>query len=155
MPAAYRLLQVITNLLSNAIKFSAAGGDVTVAIETQAGTVRISVRDHGPGILPKFKPRIFEKFAQADAADARQRSGIGLGLSIVKQIVTRLGGEVSFDDAPGGGTVFHVTLPRWRHAAGDPDLHVHAESIQMDPSQRRPDAAAAASEADQVGGLDR
>jgi signal transduction histidine kinase len=75
--------------------------------------VRISVRDHGHGIPEEFKSRIFGKFAQADASDARQQGGTGLGLSIVKEIVTRLGGQVDFDEAPGGGTVFHVELPGW------------------------------------------
>jgi K+-sensing histidine kinase KdpD len=64
-----------------------------------------------------FKPLIFEKFAQADAGDARQKGGTGLGLSIVKQIVDRLSGEVGFADAPGGGTIFHVQLPCWDHVA--------------------------------------
>ena len=104
-----RLAQVVTNLLSNAIKFSAGrrsgGGD-----RAARRLVRISVRDHGPGIPDEFKPHIFEKFAQADRQDARQKGGTGLGLSIVKQIVTRLGGTVGFDDAPGGGTVFQVDL---------------------------------------------
>jgi len=108
---ADRLAQVVTNLLSNAIKFSPADGEVAVAIEKRGDMVRISVRDHGPGIPPDFKPRMFEKFAQADATDARQKGGTGLGLSIVKQIVARLGGKVGFDDAQGGGTVFHVDLP--------------------------------------------
>jgi PAS domain S-box-containing protein len=106
-----RLAQVLTNLLSNAIKFSPADGEVIVATEHRSDIVRICVRDHGPGIPADFKPRIFEKFAQADATDARQKGGTGLGLSIVKQIVARLGGKVGVGDAPGGGTVFHVDLP--------------------------------------------
>ncbi len=109
------LLQVVTNLLSNAVKFSPPAEDVEVAIENLSGNIRISVRDHGHGVPDDFKPRIFEKFAQADASDARQLGGTGLGLSIVKQIVTRLGGEVSFGDAPGGGAIFHVELPGWQH----------------------------------------
>jgi len=106
-----RLAQVATNLLSNAIKFSPADGEVEVAIDKRGDMVRLSVRDHGPGIPAEFKPRIFEKFAQADATDARQKGGTGLGLSIVRQIVARLGGKVGFEDAQGGGTVFHVDLP--------------------------------------------
>ena len=113
-----RLAQVITNLLSNAIKFSPADEEVLVAVEKNGNIVRISVRDHGPGVPEDFKPHIFEKFAQADATSARQKGGTGLGLSIVKQIVERLGGEVGFDDAPGGGTIFHVELPAWDAAAG-------------------------------------
>jgi PAS domain S-box-containing protein len=106
-----RLAQVVTNLLSNAIKFSPLHGEVAIAIETHDDSVRISVRDHGPGIPPEFRPRVFEKFAQADGSDAWQKGGTGLGLSIVKQIVARLSGDVGFADAPGGGTVFHVDLP--------------------------------------------
>jgi PAS domain S-box-containing protein len=113
-----RLAQVFTNLLSNAIKFSPTGGEVAVTVEERGDTVRISVRDHGDGIPAEFKPRVFEKFAQADATDARQKGGTGLGLSIVEQIVARLGGSVGFDDAEGGGTVFHVELPSWRQIAG-------------------------------------
>jgi PAS domain S-box-containing protein len=109
------VVQVVTNLLSNAIKFSKRGQEVTVSIKKHKDKIRVSVRDHGCGIPDDFKPRIFEKFAQADASDARQKGGTGLGLSIVKQIVTRLGGEVSFADAEGGGTVFHVDLPDWNH----------------------------------------
>ena len=105
-----RLVQVVTNLLSNAIKFSPPDGEVVVALQKRDDVVRISVRDHGPGIPADFRPHMFEKFAQADATDARRKGGTGLGLSIVKQIVSRLGGSVGFDDAPGGGTVFHVDL---------------------------------------------
>ena len=112
-----RLLQVVTNLLSNAIKFSPTDSEVVVAVEKGTDMVRLTVRDHGPGIPVDFKPLIFEKFAQADAGDARQKGGTGLGLSIVKQIVDRLSGEVGFADAPGGGTVFHVQLPCWDHVA--------------------------------------
>jgi PAS domain S-box-containing protein len=107
-----RLTQVITNLLANAIKFSPPRADVVVSIENPGKHVRITVRDHGPGIPEDFRSRIFETFAQADGSDARQRGGTGLGLSIVKQIVLRLGGNVGFSDAPGGGTIFYVDLPR-------------------------------------------
>jgi signal transduction histidine kinase len=113
-----RLAQVITNLLSNAIKFSPADNEVVVGVTKETDIVRISVRDHGPGISVNFKPRIFERFAQADATNARQKGGTGLGLSIVKRIVDRLGGEVGFSDAPGGGTIFHVELPCLERVAG-------------------------------------
>jgi len=116
-----RLMQVVANLLSNAIKFSPPGADVVVAIESRGEQVRITVRDHGPGIPEEFKSRMFEKFAQADSSNQRQGGGTGLGLSIVKQIVLRLGGEVGFSDPPGGGTVFHVDLPRAGHANAEPE----------------------------------
>jgi PAS domain S-box-containing protein len=111
-----RLTQVVANLLSNAIKFSPTGAEVVVSIDVPADRVRVAVRDHGPGIPPHFKERIYEQFAQADA-EARNKGGTGLGLSIVKGIVTRLGGSTGFEDAPGGGTIFYVELPAWKNAA--------------------------------------
>ena len=123
-----RLAQVITNLLSNAIKFSLPEGEVLVTVEKNGGAFQISVRDHGSGVPEEFKPHIFEKFARADATNSRQKGGAGLGLSIVKQIVERLGGEVGFDDAPGGGTMFYVKLPAWDGTA-DGEIDIHAGAI--------------------------
>jgi PAS domain S-box-containing protein len=113
-----RLVQVVTNLLSNAIKFSPRGGKVVVATAKRNRVVCISVRDHGSGIPEEFKPRVFEKFSQAEASDLRQKGGSGLGLSIVKAIVERLGGTIVFDDVPGGGTIFQVELPDWNYGPG-------------------------------------
>ncbi len=127
-----RLIQVVTNLLSNAIKFSPQGSDVDVAVEQGDGVLRLTVRDHGPGIPEDFKPRVFERFAQADTSDTRPRGGTGLGLSIVKQIVDRMGGDVGFTDAPGGGTVFHVSLPVWGAAAvRRPEPKTGPEGLQV------------------------
>jgi PAS domain S-box-containing protein len=127
-----RLAQVITNLLSNAIKFSPADAEVLVAVGSNAGNVRITVRDHGPGVPIEFKPHIFEKFSQADATNTRQKGGTGLGLSIVKQIVERLGGKIGFDDAPGGGAVFYVDLPAWDgRAGGEIDLDSDATGTRV------------------------
>jgi PAS domain S-box-containing protein len=132
------LVQVLTNLLSNAIKFSPQGEEVVVAVEQRAAAFRISVQDHGRGIPDAFKPRIFEKFAQADASDAREKGGTGLGLSIVKQLVARLGGHVGFDDAPGGGAIFHVELPGWQPeselASGPDDAPLVPVTLQREPA---------------------
>lgn len=105
-----RLTQVLTNLLSNAVKFSPPGGTVQVSAKAHAGRVRVSVSDHGPGIPVDFQERIFQKFAQADAADTRQRGGTGLGLSICKALVENFGGTIGYDTAPGLGTTFHIDL---------------------------------------------
>src|ERR1700730_13894027 len=127
-----RLAQVITNLLSNAIKFSTAGGEVLVAVEKNANDVRITVRDHGAGVPDDFKLHILEKSDQADAHSSRQKGGTGLGLSIVKQIVERLGGNVGFEDAPGGGTIFHVELPAWdENIAGEVDLDSDPGAVRI------------------------
>jgi signal transduction histidine kinase len=130
-----RLIQVITNLLSNAIKFSPPDNEVVVKIEKGSGLVRILVRDHGPGITAEFKPRVFERFAQADATSARRTGGTGLGLSIVKQIVERLGGEIGFIEAEGGGTTFHLELPIWSDIAdGTQDQPIDTALSESDAS---------------------
>ncbi len=110
---AGRLAQAVDNLLSNAIKYSDRGSEVVVAVEKRDGMIRISVRDHGPGIPVEFADRIFEKFTQVDDSDARQRGGAGLGLNIVKVIVEQFHGQVDFEPAPGGGTIFYIMLPQW------------------------------------------
>jgi PAS domain S-box-containing protein len=124
-----RLTQVVTNLLSNAVKFSPRDAEVTVTIENRGTTVRISVRDHGPGIPDEYNDRIFEKFVQVDASDARHRGGTGLGLSIVKQIALQLDGTVDFEAAPGGGTIFHVVLPTSEQA-------ISADAGRKEPATR-------------------
>ena len=115
---ADRLTQVVANLLSNAVKFSPPGAEVAVMIERHGGMGRITVRDRGVGIPEEFKSRIFEKFAQADSSDTRQKGGTGLGLSIVQKIVAQHGGDVGFAAAPGGGTIFHVDIPLWSKTSG-------------------------------------
>ncbi len=108
-----RFDQVLTNLLSNAIKFSHAGQMVTARVEAEAGKVRISVSDRGPGIPEEFRGRIFGKFVQADSSDRRSGQGTGLGLNIVKAIVERMGGHVGFESEVGKGTTFYVELPQY------------------------------------------
>lgn len=108
-----RLMQVLENLLSNAIKFSPRNAEVRVSIGLHGEFCRIAIRDRGPGIPDDFKPYVFETFAQVEAANTRQKGGAGLGLSIVKETMTRLGGEVGWKPAPGGGTTFHVDVPLW------------------------------------------
>lgn len=112
-----RLAQVVSNLVSNAIKFSPRGEEVVIAVGKRDGVTRITVRDHGVGIPEEFKARVFSKFAQADGSDSKQKGGSGLGLSIVKQIVDQMGGEVGFESAPGQGTLFFVEMPRRQPAS--------------------------------------
>lgn len=120
---ADRLLQVLANLLSNAVKFSPRGACVQVSLRRHGGGFRISVRDQGPGIPDAFRPRVFERFAQADGSDARQKGGTGLGLHICRVIVERHGGRIGFDTRPGRGTAFHVDLPGARDGGGS-DIRV-------------------------------
>ncbi len=107
-----RLQQVLTNFLSNAIKYTPEGGEVTLhCSQSDTGHIRINVTDQGPGIPPSFQARVFEKFAQADASDSRQKGGTGLGLAITKEFIERMGGRVGFDTAEGHGTTFWCELP--------------------------------------------
>ena len=112
-----RLLQVLANLLSNAAKYSPRGGVVTVSITADEGTVRVAVRDTGPGIPEGFRRHLFERFAQADGSDSRQKGGTGLGLAISKAIVEKHGGHIGFETTPGGGTTFYFELPEVTGAA--------------------------------------
>jgi signal transduction histidine kinase len=106
-----RLHQVLTNLLSNAAKYSPRNSTVEVSVKRASGRLRVSVRDFGPGIPEEFRPRLFEKFAQADGSDTRQKGGTGLGLSISKNIIQRLGGILDFRSEMGEGTTFFFELP--------------------------------------------
>ncbi|GGF35501.1 hypothetical protein GCM10011611_47300 [Aliidongia dinghuensis] len=107
----HRLMQVVGNLVSNAIKFSPAGSTVTLDTVRAHGRVRVAVIDEGRGIPDAFKATIFQKFAQADASDSRQKGGTGLGLSIVKSIVERHGGTVGFSSRVRAGSIFWFELP--------------------------------------------
>lgn len=119
---ASRLQQVLGNFLSNAIKYTPEGGEVSLHCSVPDAThVRISVTDQGPGIAAEFRARVFEKFAQADASDSRQKGGTGLGLAITKEFIERMGGKVGFDTAEGQGTTFWCELPILETCASTPE----------------------------------
>ncbi|WP_413438227.1 PAS domain S-box protein [Sulfuriferula sp. GW1] len=117
---AGRLQQVLSNFLSNAAKFSPQGGQVEIAVRQLKDTVRVEVIDHGPGISAEFRNRIFQKFAQADSSDTRQKGGTGLGLAITKEIVERMNGRVGFDSVEGQGARFYFELPLWEVPIASP-----------------------------------
>ena len=109
---ASRLQQVIWNLLTNAIKFTPKGGTVELRVTRRASTVEISVKDDGAGIALDFLPHVFERFRQADGASTRSHQGLGLGLSIVKNITELHGGSVRAESLGIGlGATFVVRLP--------------------------------------------
>jgi signal transduction histidine kinase len=109
---AARLQQVLWNLLANAVKFTPEGGSVTVRVGRRGNSGEIVVTDSGSGIPRDFLPSVFEPFRQADASATRMYDGLGLGLSIVKQLVEAHGGSVSVDSAgEGKGATFTVRLP--------------------------------------------
>lgn len=108
-PSAIR--QVLTNLLVNAVKFSNPNDSIEIAIAESTGKAIIEVRDHGEGIPKALREKVFERFYRADNSRNRETGGSGLGLSIVKTIVTRHGGDVKAVETPGGGATFRITLP--------------------------------------------
>ena len=107
-----RLAQVLTNLISNAAKFTAPDSSVELTVTDLGERLRVTVRDHGAGIPDEFRARIFQRFAQADASDTRQKGGTGLGLHICKAIIEEMRGQIGFEPAEGGGSAFFFELPR-------------------------------------------
>jgi PAS domain S-box-containing protein len=108
---ADKLRQVLVNLVDNAVKYSPGGGKVTVELERSPGRIRIAVRDRGLGIPAEEQQRIFEKFYRLDPTLTRGVGGSGLGLYISQELVTRMGGRLTVESAPGAGSVFRVDLP--------------------------------------------
>ena len=107
-----RLQQILWNLLSNAVKFTNRGGKVQVRLERVNSHIEVTVSDTGIGISPEFLPHVFERFRQEDGGTARERGGLGLGLSIARQLTEMHGGTI--EAASGGigqGTTFRVKLP--------------------------------------------
>ncbi|GGC67813.1 PAS domain S-box protein [Undibacterium terreum] len=106
-----RFLQVLINLLSNAIKFSESDGTVEVALTLEENFIRVAVTDHGCGIPQQFYDSIFQKFSQADSTNKRKKGGSGLGLSICKPIIEKMGGQIGFTSVLGKGSTFFVQIP--------------------------------------------
>ncbi|GAB2863517.1 hypothetical protein GCM10027074_33470 [Streptomyces deserti] len=100
--------QVLDNVLSNALEVSPDGGTITVRVEPRGGKVAISVLDEGPGMSDAEKSRAFDRFWRGQGLTGK--SGSGLGLAVVKQLVTDDGGTVTLKDAPGGGLCVTITL---------------------------------------------
>jgi PAS domain S-box-containing protein len=107
-----RLEQVVSNLLTNAIKFTPPGGKIQVLLRRVGGLAEITVSDNGEGINPEFLPHVFDRFRQADSSYTRRHGGLGIGLSIVRQLVERHKGTVEAKSrGRGQGATFTVKLP--------------------------------------------
>ena len=106
-----RLTQVMDNLLSNAIKYGAKNDTVEVSLSNTGTHARVEITDHGEGIHNDFQHRLFEKFSQQDASDTRSSKGTGLGLNIVKSIITSHGGRIDYTSKVGVGSTFWFEIP--------------------------------------------
>ncbi len=115
-----RLQQVMWNLISNAVKFTPPEGRIEITLERVDDLVEIRVQDTGIGIRPEFLPYVFDRFRQADASTTRRYGGLGLGLSIVRNLVELHGGTVRAEsDGENLGSRFIVSLPLSQTAALD------------------------------------
>jgi len=107
-----RLEQVFFNVLGNALKFSDSGGRVTIRATADEETVQVRITDTGAGIDPSFLPFVFERFRQGERATSRQYGGVGLGLSIARELVEAHGGRIAAEsEGQGRGATFVITLP--------------------------------------------
>ena len=102
--------QALDNLVENAIRYSGSK-DIVLSLAHEGNQARIAVEDHGTGIPPEHRARIFERFYRVDKARSRAQGGTGLGLAIVKHVALLHGGEATLAEAEGGGCRFTLTLP--------------------------------------------
>jgi signal transduction histidine kinase/ActR/RegA family two-component response regulator len=133
-----RLMQVISNLLSNAIKFTPRGGRVTVRLREDAERVELSVADTGQGIIPELLPHVFDRFTQGDSSTTRGAGGLGLGLTLVREIVALHGGTVrALSDGADCGSTFMVTVPAARTRGLRPDDDDESTAARTDTRPRQ------------------
>jgi len=136
-----RLRQIVWNLLSNAVKFTPKQGQIQVRLERINSSVEIIVSDSGIGIPPDFLEHIFDRFRQADSSTTREHAGLGLGLSIVRNLAELHGGTVSASSGgPGTGATFRVRLPLMIvHPESLEDKRVHPRHDSTPLVERLPD----------------
>jgi signal transduction histidine kinase/CheY-like chemotaxis protein len=129
-----RLQQAIGNLLANAVKFTGPGGRIAVGLREDGAFAELTVEDTGQGIAPELLPHIFDRFKQGDDSSTRQTSGLGLGLTLVREIIALHGGSVAARSAgPGAGATFSVRLP----TAREPGSPAQGDSAEREPAERR------------------
>jgi len=111
---AQSLERAITALVDNAIKFSFPNGNVEISFAEQGNRVRISIEDHGIGIAPEIRPRIFDRFFHLDKNGDQLYSGLGIGLSITRQVIQQHQGTMDLESETGKGSKFTLSLLKWK-----------------------------------------
>lgn len=133
-PMAYgdehKIRQIMTNLIGNALRHTEDGTPIEVVVSAEPEFARFEIRDHGEGIPPQIREKIFDRFWRADNSRNRETGGSGLGLAIVASIIDAHNGEVSVADTDGGGATFRVDLPY--ADAIEPDLSDAEEEAEAD-----------------------
>lgn len=129
--------KIVGNLLGNALKFTPAGGRITLTVEGDAHSARLTVTDTGPGVPPALRDRLFERYVQGSAGDDRRHEGAGIGLSLARELAELHGGELSLDGTHERGARFVLRLPRG-------SAHLDPEEIDLsgggaDPGSDFPD----------------
>jgi len=107
------LERALTALVDNAIKFSPRGGDVEIRLKKGQGQILVTVEDHGIGISPNTRPRIFDRFYHMEKEDDDLFGGIGLGLAITRQVIQQHKGTLDVESEHGKGSTFTMSLPEW------------------------------------------
>lgn len=117
-----KIRQVVTNLMGNAMRFTSVETpiDIVITVDPEGRVAMLDVADHGEGIPPQIRDKIFQRFWRADSSRTRETGGSGLGLAIVSGIVASHNGAVEVLETPGGGATFRVTLPLLPEPAGVP-----------------------------------
>jgi two-component system, OmpR family, sensor kinase len=107
------LERAFTALIDNAVKFSPRGGDVEVSFGSTSGALTVAVRDHGIGIAPETLPHIFDRFYHLEQSADDLFGGLGIGLSIARQVIEQHHGKIEVESQPGRGSIFRLLLPAW------------------------------------------
>jgi two-component system OmpR family sensor kinase len=133
-----KVRQVITNLIGNAMRFTPPDSPIELAVEVDraADFGQISVVDHGEGIPPQLREKIFQRFWRADTSRTRDTGGSGLGLAIVAGIVANHHGHVEVVETPGGGATFRVSLPLFHPDSATTELSTDAAAPAAKGSAR-------------------
>lgn len=129
-PALFRI--AVGNLVDNALKFTERG-EVVVTVEPRTDFIRVQVRDTGPGVPVGDRGRIFEPFQHLEPADRKHTPGVGLGLALVREVMTALKGSVELESEVGTGSTFAVCLPRTTPAPVRPEAQTEARPVAIEP----------------------
>ena len=126
--------QATANLISNAVRYTPEGGTITVSVSSHEGMCAIAVRDTGIGLSPDEAKMVFSRFWRADAGRTRESGGLGIGLSVVKEIVDRHNGYVDVEGEKGVGACFTINLPLYYE--GDEQREQRQQQRQQQQQQR-------------------